>query len=75
MSLPDDQELMQKIVIMSFVLDQKEWLIMALLARCGGDAKITKEELDFVRRTYTMDESISSASQVLTDVHMKLKMK
>jgi hypothetical protein len=75
--LPDDSEhsLVEKIVIMAFVMDQKDWLIMCLLARCGGDAKITKEELDFVRKTYSVDNSVSSVGNVLTDVHMKLKLK
>jgi len=76
MSPPDDNDnaLVEKLVLMKFILEQKDWLMMCLLARCGGDVKVTKEELDFVRKTYSVDESVSSIGQVLTDVHMKLKM-
>lgn len=78
MSLPDDDNdtsMVEKMFIMKFMMEQQAWLIMALLARCGGDAKITKDELDFVRRTYAVDENVSSMSQVLQDVHLKLKLK
>lgn len=77
MSLPDDSEMsmMEKFTIMRLIIDQRDWLILALLARCGGDAKVTKEELDFVRKTYDVDESVKSTAQNLTDVHLKLKLK
>lgn len=77
MSDPADKDysVQEKLIIMGFVLEQRDWLMMSLLARCGGSANITKEEMDFVRRTYEMDENIKSLGQVLTDVHLKLKLK
>jgi hypothetical protein len=77
MSDPDDDSmtLIEKFTIMKFVLEQRDWLMMALLARCGGQATITKEELEFIRKSYEMDESVKSLGQVMTDVNMKLKLK
>lgn len=75
MSTPEEMGLIEKIVLLQFVLDQHRWLILVLLARCGGEAKVTKEELDFVMKSYEMDEVISSHAHTVEDVYLKLSLK
>ena len=76
---PDEQqvveELGKKLIFLSFLLEQKDWIIMALLTRCSGKVIITNTEMDFVRKTYSMDESINSKSQALEDIQLKLTLK
>lgn len=75
MSTPDEQSLMERLVILQFVLDQQRWVTQALLARCGGEAKLNKDEMDFVMKSYEMDESISMQAQTLDHIYMKLRLK
>lgn len=76
---PDEQQLVEelgkKLMFLSFILEQKDLVIMALLTRCSGKVIITNTEIDFIRKTYSMDESINSKSQALEDIHLKLTLK
>ena len=49
---------------------------MCLVARCGCgmDIIITKDELDFVNKSYEMMESINASGDKLVDIKLKLRL-
>ena len=71
---PKDR-LLERAIILNTLLEQSTIIITALLARCGGEATLTKEELDFVRKTYESMSEIKGVDGDLVAVSMKLKLK
>lgn len=72
----DDREIkmIQDIGMMEKTLETYDVLLACLVTRCGGNIKLTPEELRFVADTYALEKTFKTDSTAL-EVTLSVKLK
>jgi hypothetical protein len=69
------EELRTKLAVATETIKMYETISGALVVRCGGSVKLTKEELEFCDRTYSMTISITGRPGGDFEISMNCKLK
>jgi hypothetical protein len=69
------EELRTKLAVATETIKMHESVAEALVVRCGGSIKLTKEELEFCNRTYSMTISVTSRPEGDFEIIMSCKLK
>ena len=57
------------------MITKYKMVLACLLARCGVEAKIERSEIEFIEKTYSPSEVVSTEADKLTYVYLKLSLK
>lgn len=67
-------ELIEQMGVMKRLLEIHKLLQTCLVARCGGEVKLTHDELENARKTYILIENVQ-AENYMADVHMRVRLR